>query len=262
MAGYRQFHTQFWKDEWLIELDPLERYLFSYLFTNDLSSISGIFKLPLRVIMNETGLDRDFISTSMQKFQDARKIFYKDGVLWIVNMRKYHKNASPRTMTKVNHDVSEIPDCDVKTAYLYYEKSGIYCIDTVSIPRSEILNVSVSVNESERVSTAAVFSGVPGVVAEATGLVAIPPDEMERVEQIQSMVDNYGHDRVVEGLRDAFTRWVDTRGKNGARYKPTNFGWVNWAQDELTRETVPKPQPKNGKPPDPPEFVPDMWSES
>ena len=133
MAGYRQFHTQFWKDEWLIDLEPLERYLFSYLFTNDLSSISGIYKLPLRVIQNETGLDKDFIITSLAKFQSAKKLFYQDGVVWIVNMRKYHKNASPRTMTKVNGDVGEIPDCDVKTAYLYYEQTGIYSIDIVSI---------------------------------------------------------------------------------------------------------------------------------
>ncbi len=151
MAGYRQFHTQFWKDEWLIELDPLERYLFSYLFTNDLSSISGIYKLPMRVIQNETGLDPEFIKNSMQKFQDAKKIFYKDGIIWIVNMHKYHKNASPRTMKKVNADVQNIPDCDVKTAYQYYENTGIYCIDTVSIPcsESESVSVSESVSESE-----------------------------------------------------------------------------------------------------------------
>ena len=149
MAGYRQFHTQFWKDEWLIDRDPLERYLFSYLFTNDLSSISGIYKLPLRVIVNETGLEKDFIIKTLSMFQDAKKIFYKDGVMWVLNMRKYHKNASPRTMTKVNADVHEIPDCDVKTSYLYYEKTGIYSTDTVSILRSENESVSKSVSVNE-----------------------------------------------------------------------------------------------------------------
>lgn len=152
MAGYRQFHTQFWKDEWVIELEPLERYLFSYLFTNDLSSISGIYKLPMRVIVNETGLDREFIQAIFAKFQEAKKIFYEEGVMWVVNMHKYHKNASPRTMTKVNADIREIPDGRVKTAYLYYEKTGEYCIDTVSIPRSESVSRIVSVKESVSVS--------------------------------------------------------------------------------------------------------------
>jgi DnaD/phage-associated family protein len=147
MAGYRQFHTQFWKDEWVIELDPLERYLFSYLFTNDLSSISGIYKLPMRIIINETALDRTFVEAALQKFQDAERIYYRDGVMWVVNMLRFHKNASPHTMTKVNNDLAMIPDGPVKTAYLYYQRTGIYRIDTVSIPNSE--SVSVSVNKSE-----------------------------------------------------------------------------------------------------------------
>lgn len=152
MAGYRQFHTQFWKDEWLIDLEPLERYLFSYLFTNDLSSISGIYKLPLRVIVNETGLEKSVVELMLSKFQAAKKIFYQEGVMWVVNMHKYHKNASPRTMAKVNADVREIPDCQVKTAYLYYEKTGIYSMDTVSIPRSESVIVSVNENKSENIT--------------------------------------------------------------------------------------------------------------
>jgi DnaD/phage-associated family protein len=140
MAGYSQFHTKFWKDEWVLSLTPLERYLFMYLFTNELRSISGIYKLPQRVIENETGLEREFIEETLQKFQDDQKALYKDGVIWVVNMRKYHKNASPRTMTKVISDLDEIPDCAVKRAYLYYEKTGEYSIDTVSIPDSERLN--------------------------------------------------------------------------------------------------------------------------
>lgn len=154
MAGYRQFHTQFWKDEWVIELEPLERYLFSYLFTNDLSSISGIYKLPMRIIVNETALDRAFVETALQKFQDAKKIYYADGVMWVVNMFRFHKNASPKTMTKVNNDLAMIPDGPIKTAYLYYQRTGIYRIDTVSIPNHESVSVSViesaSARESER----------------------------------------------------------------------------------------------------------------
>lgn len=151
MAGYRQFHTKFWKDEWLIELEPLERYLFSYLFTNELSSISGIYKLPKRVIRNETGLDESMIDATLAKFQAAEKIFYKDGVMWVVNMKAYHKNASPKTMTRVNADVAQIADCDVKTAYLYYEKTGEYCTDTVSIHGRESLS-KANLNQNQKLS--------------------------------------------------------------------------------------------------------------
>jgi hypothetical protein len=134
MAGYRQFHTKFWKDEWLIELDPLERYLFVYLFTNELSSISGIYKIPLRVVQNETGLSREFIDKTLHKFHEAGKVFYVDGVMWVVNMSKYHANASPLTMKKVYADIELIPDCELKKACLHHLDGNKYPIDTPSIP--------------------------------------------------------------------------------------------------------------------------------
>jgi hypothetical protein len=153
MAGYRQFHTKFWKDEWLIELEPLERYLFTYLFTNELSSISGLYKLPMKVIENETALDKKFITKTFAKFEKAKKIFYRDSVMWVVKMREYHKNASPTTMIKVNNDVASMPYCEVKKAYLYYEKTGEYHIDTVSIPILRRESLSLSLNESEKESS-------------------------------------------------------------------------------------------------------------
>lgn len=238
MAGYRQFHTQFWKDEWLIDLEPLERYLFSYLFTNDLSSISGIYKLPMRVIVNETGLEKDFISRSLAKFQTAHKIFYKDGVMWVLNMRKYHKNASPRTMAKVNNDVREIPDCDVKTAYLYYEKTGIYCIDIVSILRSESVSesvsVSVSVSEGNEPTPAPPIPFADyglRVFNKVTGMFSIPDTE-KVIPALEGLYYQHGKDeeKLIAYLKPFYQAWITRKNKNGRTYSKAHCGWLyEWA---------------------------------
>ena len=133
MAGYRQFHTKFWKDEWSIDLDPLERYLFIYLFSNDLSSISGIYRIPLRVIANETGLEIEYVKAALEKFEQQQKILYRDNTLWVVNMQKYHNNASELTQKKVTKDIDTVPDNVVKQAYLCFRDTGIFCVDTISI---------------------------------------------------------------------------------------------------------------------------------
>jgi hypothetical protein len=133
MAGYRQIHTQIWKDEWYIDLSPEEKLIFVYLFSNELASISGIYKIPARVISNETGVSYEDVLIILENFEQAGKILYADGVLWVKNMSKFHANASPRTQKKVEADVEKIPDCAVKQAYLQYRD----CIDTVSVPRSE-----------------------------------------------------------------------------------------------------------------------------
>ena len=134
MAGYRQIHTQIWKDEWFIDLEPQEKLLFIYLFSNDLASISGLYRIPIKVITNETGLDREYVIRSLQKFEASKRVYYADGTMWIVNMAKYHQSASGTVMTKVQKDVEMVPDGAVKTAYQQYIDSGLFPIDTLSIP--------------------------------------------------------------------------------------------------------------------------------
>lgn len=212
MAGYRQFHTKFWKDAWVIDLDPLERYLFSYLFTNEQSSISGIYELPLKIIQNETGLELEFIKQSLSKFQDSKKIFYKDNIVWVVKMMQHHKNASPTTMIKVNNDVSWIPDCDVKKAYLYYQKTGIYCIDMVSIPISE--SVSVIESENSNISETEPAHTVRSIQRMIEIVVKLPPSgpaDIMAMDEIEAM------NPIQEDIQEAYNFLVG-QGKRVTRY--------------------------------------------
>ena len=148
MAGYRQIHTQIWKDEWYIELSPEEKLVFVYLFSNELASISGIYKIPERVISNETGVRIEDVRIMLEEFEAAGKIMYGDGVLWVKNMNKFHANASPRTQKKVEADVAMIPECKVKQAYIQYQQG----IDIPSIPRSESESESENKNENKNES--------------------------------------------------------------------------------------------------------------
>lgn len=132
MAGYRQIHTQIWKDEWFIELDADEKLLWIYLFSNDLASISGLYKIPIRVIVNETGLAPEYVKNTLASFEASHKIFYEDGVMWVVNMTKYHKNPSEHTQKKVQADIDLVPDGNVKRLYQYHQSNPGYPIDTLS----------------------------------------------------------------------------------------------------------------------------------
>lgn len=127
MAGYRQIHTQFWKDEYIIDLEPPEKLLFIYLFSNDQASIGGLYKLPVRVMANETGLDRKTIEAALAKFDRDGKIFYRDGVVLVVNMMRYHANRSITTQKRIIADAQKIPDCELKSLFLK-------TLDTASIP--------------------------------------------------------------------------------------------------------------------------------
>jgi len=50
MADYRQIHTRIWKDSWFIELEPCDKLLFIYLFSNERASVSGIYDISIKVM--------------------------------------------------------------------------------------------------------------------------------------------------------------------------------------------------------------------
>lgn len=129
MAGYRQIHTKIWKDEFFIDLDPVEKLLFIYLFSNELATITGMYSIPLRVISNETGIDKDTVRTTLDKFENAGKIKRDDGILWVVNMQTYNANPGPTVKTKIQRDLASIPDSEIKNEYLKR-----YPADTLPIP--------------------------------------------------------------------------------------------------------------------------------
>lgn len=88
------------------------------------------------------------------------------------------------------------------------------------------------VGASNKLSSPAVAAAV---VADATGLPAIPPTEYQRVDQVCRMIDAYGKDKVTEAMKQASGAWKETkRAGNRGTYSITNFGWVDWAMEYLS----------------------------
>jgi len=127
MANYRQIHVRLWKDEWFLDLEPEEKLLFIYLFSNESTSLAGIYKLAFKVICFETGLDADYVQSALDKFAEQGKVRYEDGIVWVVNMRRYHETSSIKVQTRIKNDIDEIPDCPLKISYLEN-------VNTLSIP--------------------------------------------------------------------------------------------------------------------------------
>ena len=130
MANYRQIHTQIWRDNWFLDLEPDEKLLFIYLFSNDSTNLAGIYEIHQRVIELETGLDKKRIEEILNRFEREGKVHYQDGIVWMVNMKKYHSNAGEKVRRSIEIIVEGIPDCEVKQKYCIY--NGIAIENTLS----------------------------------------------------------------------------------------------------------------------------------
>jgi len=144
---YRAIHTSIWKDEWFLDLSPQEKLLFIYLFSNEQTTVCGVYRIALKVIAFETGIDYQVVKDTLAKFEKDGKVHYQDGIIWIVNLRRYNDNGSPKLKIKIDRELSEIPDCELKREYhKYYSDNPEYPSDTLPIPNLTIQDNTIQDN--------------------------------------------------------------------------------------------------------------------
>jgi len=88
MAKRRYVSDSFWSDMWIENLDPLEKYLYLYLITNQLVSVCWIYEIQTKRMAYETGIDKEMILKMLSRFQEEWKVYYNDWLLFIVNFVK------------------------------------------------------------------------------------------------------------------------------------------------------------------------------
>ena len=70
MSKKRYVNTKFWSDGFVVGLDPIDRYLFLYLLTNEHTDICGIYELPFSVMARETNLDINQLTEILKRLED------------------------------------------------------------------------------------------------------------------------------------------------------------------------------------------------
>ena len=134
-------NTRFWSDGWVINLDPLERYLFLYLLTNEHTNICGIYELPIRIIARESGIEDEMIEKMLRKMTD--KIAFIDGWVYIKNFAK-HQLYNESVKIGIEKARKEIPE-RILAKIIEIEQSGV----SLGTPRGVFTSVSVSELESK-----------------------------------------------------------------------------------------------------------------
>ena len=92
MNEYRQINRHIRKDGWFVELPSTDKLLYLYLLSNGLSTLSGRYDIPLRVIEFETGLDRETIAAALGRFDRDHRATYALGrihLFWMPHPRNH-----------------------------------------------------------------------------------------------------------------------------------------------------------------------------
>jgi len=108
MSKLRSINTHFWEDNYVIDLDPIEKLLFLYLLSNPQTNMLGIYELHIRRISFDTGIDKDMVIKIFDRFETANKVKYKDGYVILQNFIK-HQSYNPNMQTSAVNSWGELP---------------------------------------------------------------------------------------------------------------------------------------------------------
>ena len=133
----RSVQDRFWSDGWVRKLNPLDRYLFLYLITNEHTNWAGIYELEIGMMAFESGLDvRDLETSFLPRL--SPKIIYVDGWVYVPNWVRHHASESgtlsPQQKEGMRKAMEKVPEY-IRAKIAEVEKTGIpygYPMDTVS----------------------------------------------------------------------------------------------------------------------------------
>lgn len=109
MANSRMISVNFWKDSYVIDLQPNEKLLFLYFLTNHKTTLAGVYEISVREVAFDTDLEQKFISDTIQKFVNDRKIYFERNWLVLTNFIK-HQRLNPSIIRGIEKAVEELPD--------------------------------------------------------------------------------------------------------------------------------------------------------
>lgn len=133
MAKSRIVNTRFWVDDYVSNLDPVEKLLFLYFLTNPATDISGVYEIPLKTIAVDTGIDKETVLKLLRRFSKQDKIYYKDGWIGVVNFTK-HQSSNPKIMEGIRIGLTKAPKDLVARMKIDYG----YSIDSPSHSNSNL----------------------------------------------------------------------------------------------------------------------------
>lgn len=226
MAIYRQVHTTIWQDNWVSELEPLDKLLWLYLLTNSKTTQSGVYEFSERYACFETGMSRKEVSDALQRFIKAGRIRYNqaNSEIMVTNWLKFNSARSPKVAAVIDKELGSIKTREfaqevIKTCqqYEYPIRAKLEELDTVSGDENTVSvpygygtdtitqpepspEPSPTQNHHQQTESADAVDPRPAINFYQENLGVIPPILME---QVADWVKSLGNDLVIEAITRA-----------------------------------------------------------
>lgn len=109
MAKQRMIETSIWrKSRKFRACDPLVRYLYLYLISNEDLDLCGAYEQDLDDMAHYTGIDRRTLPQMFQKLEEQQLAMYRDG--WVIVLRYRAKDSNLKVRIGIENSMAALPE--------------------------------------------------------------------------------------------------------------------------------------------------------
>ena len=176
MSIFKQVQDKFWQNEFVLQLQPEERYFYMYLITNTMTTLCGIYKFNMKLAELETGLTSEVIEKHLKNFESHGKIIISktSKEIMIVNWFKHNFKSNKKTIATINKELIEVKDKE------FLKKLYEICHQR-QYPSDEIFNgIMIDLSEKE-VATPNVQASKETPQQEEKAVEESPQDELKEI---------------------------------------------------------------------------------
>jgi hypothetical protein len=207
VAKYRPFHVGFWDDPDIEPFSPDEKLVYAFLFTNRLTTESGIYSISEKFIAERTGITINKINTILNTLTNTyHKITYDRNIVFVHGfMRRNFKGSPEKLELSILSNVTDHPSILCWTKFLEIYNHHHICIKIKEVLKSLqcVIDTSigigieiVSLNSSSLVLSSFSEDSPPYRISfklwlsvKTVGTAQKPPDLQKWAEDIRKMHD-------------------------------------------------------------------------
>ncbi len=235
MSGYRPIYKRIWKDPDFQEMSAIDKLVFLYLCTNEMTTESGIYHLTIKTVSDETCVD---ITTVGELFNNGltrvgqglgkgcfKNVIYdpENKLIFVKKLRKYNTGGRPELVAKsIKMDYDSCPKSSLWEEFIkeYPEYQGLLngCLtvvqpsDTVTIQYSNDIDSKGVRGEEVSNILGKVFDNYQNNIGQLTPIIS---------DQIQDAITTY----TVQWVKDAIAEATKREKRSWAYIEGILRGW-------------------------------------